>query len=199
MNQVNVHGFTQVFSKIESEIITECGVSLPHNPVTDGDKYVIIKTPGLWDSGATNSVITKELASKLGLIPIRTVESHHAGGSSTVNVYLINIYLPNSVGIAFVQVSECVETIGRFGLLIGMDVISRGDFAISSFAGKTTFSFRMPSIQSIHLERDCLPPNTTLSSEEKTKSPTVPTNKPISKNSKCPCGSGKLYKRCHGK
>jgi hypothetical protein len=34
-------------------------------------------------------------------------------------------------------------------MLIGMDVINYGDFAISNYNGKTTFSFRMPSLMKI--------------------------------------------------
>ena len=34
-------------------------------------------------------------------------------------------------------------------VLIGMDVINCGDFAISNLDGKTSFSFRMPSLERI--------------------------------------------------
>jgi len=34
-------------------------------------------------------------------------------------------------------------------MLIGMDVICKGDFAITNFQGNTTFSFRMPSMYEI--------------------------------------------------
>lgn len=32
-----------------------------------------------------------------------------------------------------------------FGMLIGMDIINKGDFTVSNHQGKTVFSFRMPS------------------------------------------------------
>lgn len=201
--QVNVLGFTRTFPKIVSEIITECGVSEPCNPAVDGKQHPVIQTAGLWDTGATNSVITKALATQLGLKPIKTINSHHAGGTSVVNVYLINIYLPNSVAISYAQVSECVDTIGRFGVLIGMDIFSKGDFALTNSGGQTTISFRMPSVQPIHLERDCLPPGAKAQINQRTQNaPTAPTKPLINPNSPrnkpCPCGSGKLFKRCHG-
>ena len=31
------------------------------------------------------------------------------------------------------------------GMLIGMDIITKGDFAVSNYNGKTMFTFRMPS------------------------------------------------------
>ena len=33
------------------------------------------------------------------------------------------------------------------GVLIGMDVITQGDFAVSCKDGRTQFTFRMPSIE----------------------------------------------------
>ena len=32
-----------------------------------------------------------------------------------------------------------------FDIIIGMDIISKGDFAVSNLNGKTSFSFRIPS------------------------------------------------------
>jgi len=39
-------------------------------------------------------------------------------------------------------------------LLIGMDIINLGDFAITNAIGKTTFSFRIPSVQEIDFVPD---------------------------------------------
>ena len=200
--KVRVNGFTRTFPGVISEILTECGVSLPHDPNSGTQHPQIINTVGLWDTGATNSVITKSLAAKLALKPIRTIQSHHAGGSSIVNVYLINIFLPNNVGIPYVQVSECVDTIGRFGILIGMDVFCRGDFAMSHVGRQTTISFRMPSIHPIRLEKDCMPDNVLSKNVNPIKSVKKGTNTidpNTSRNAPCPCGSGKKYKHCHGK
>lgn len=49
------------------------------------------------------------------------------------NVYLINLYLPNSVAIPMVRVTE-LPLIG-FDLLVGMDIITIGDFTISNVFG----------------------------------------------------------------
>jgi hypothetical protein len=38
---------------------------------------------------------------------------------------------------------------GNFGAIIGMDIIRRGDFAITNANGKTKMSFRMPSLKAI--------------------------------------------------
>jgi hypothetical protein len=38
---------------------------------------------------------------------------------------------------------------GKTDVLIGMDIISRGDFALTHKEGKTVFSFRYPSLATI--------------------------------------------------
>jgi predicted aspartyl protease len=190
---IEVRGFTRTFPGPLNEIRSECGLSHPSQPKkTDGSH--IVKTIGLWDTGATGSSITQAIAQQLGLIPIGKAISHHAGGSSTVKVYLIDIHLPNNVTLNNVQVSECIETVGRFGILIGMDVITRGDFAISNHNGKTTISFRMPSVMPIDLGKHCLPERTI---NTETGQPVTGHNYP--RNQPCYCGSGKKFKHCHGK
>ena len=38
----------------------------------------------------------------------------------------------------------------QFDVLIGMDIITQGDFAVTNLGGKTKFSFRIPSQASIN-------------------------------------------------
>jgi len=103
----------------------------------------------LWDTGATHSVVTKATANKIGLKPIRKAIIYHAGGQERVNVYLVNIFLPNNICVPNVNVSECADTVGHFGVIVGMNIITEGDFAMTNPEGKTIFSFRMPSIEKI--------------------------------------------------
>lgn len=39
-------------------------------------------------------------------------------------------------------------------LIIGMDIITQGDFSITNFGGRTLFSFRIPSLHSIDYESE---------------------------------------------
>lgn len=57
---------------------------------------------------------------------------HHAGGKGSANTYLVNILLPNRVEMYQVKVAEG-EIIGSADALIGMDIISKGDFAVTNF------------------------------------------------------------------
>jgi len=97
----------------------------------------------LWDTGATGSCISKGLARHLGLKPIDMCIVRGVGGTSSSNVYLIDVLLPSNVIINNVRVSEFLDN-GAFGIIIGMDIITLGDFAISNKNGKTTVSFRIP-------------------------------------------------------
>src|SRR5690242_8175241 len=51
----------------------------------------------LWDTGATNSVITQSVVTACGLQPIGIVQVGGVHGQQNANVYLISLLLPNSV------------------------------------------------------------------------------------------------------
>jgi preprotein translocase subunit SecA len=69
-------------------------------------------------------------------------------------------------------------------MLIGMDIIARGDFAVTNYDGKTVFSFRMPSVEQIDFVEQL----------RKGQPARVPPK--VGRNAPCPCGSGKKYKNC---
>ncbi len=98
-----------------------------------------------WDCGATHSSISNELVEALNLEPIKSNISITTNNSNLVNVYEIIVFLHNQYPVKVE--AEAVSNINATGidLLIGMDVISLGDFAISNYKGKTSFSFRIPS------------------------------------------------------
>jgi len=145
------------------------------------------ETSALWDTGATNSVITTDTAEKMGLIPVGSTSINHAGGTSVTKTYIVNFYLPNHVAIAGVGVSECPPA--GFGAIIGMDIIGIGDFTISNANGKTCMTFRAPA----HKETDYV------LEAHKIQFANVKPYQP------CPCGnkdkSGKpiSFRLCHGK
>lgn len=105
---------------------TTCGVCKAFNPLAGGQHPEITPFKGLWDTGATGTVISNKVVEKLGLKPIGKSKVFHANGESIVNVYAINLFLPNQVAFPFVTVTEGV--LAGIDLLIGMDVITMGDF-----------------------------------------------------------------------
>jgi len=115
-------------------------------PVTDlskGPEKSSGQLMGIWDTGATGSVITQKVVDILKLEPIGLTQVNTASGQETSPVYLVDMILPNKVLIQGLRV-----TLGRLteaDTLIGMDVICCGDFSITNIAGKTKMSFRIPS------------------------------------------------------
>ncbi len=170
-----------------NQILTEVGVS---KPAPDGDNSkieAIYGTKAIWDTGATHSVVTKATAEALGLIPSGMSRMAHAGGTSDTNAYLVNLHLPNGLNVAAVHVLE-IENSTDFGVLIGMDVITLGDFTITNVAEVTTVSFRYPSIKVIDFVAEINQINAMARRADG-----------IGRNDPCPCGSNRKYKNCHGK
>lgn len=171
---------------ISRALVTECGVCQAFDPLISTAQPETIKYLALWDTGATGTVITKNIVEKLQLKPISKTKVFHANGESIVNVYAINVFLPNHVQVKFVQVTEGI--LNGFDLLIGMDIITLGDFSITNFGGKTCFSFRIPSVRETDYVKESHGVKSIISQSQK-----------VGRNELCPCGSGKKYKHCHGK
>lgn len=183
--------FTQRYDGLAPMLITNCGVSVSFNPVTYKGSFPVFREyQALWDTGATGTVITRKVVDELGLTPIGLTNSYNANGQCVVNTYLINIGLPNGVGIHTLRVTEGI--LNGFDVLIGMDVISRGDFAVTCKNGKTVFSFQMPSTH----ETDYVDE---LNDEIKKAHTPIIKDKLPGRNEPCHCGSREKYKNCHGK
>jgi hypothetical protein len=190
-NQQSLRVFTTKYNGLVREIINDCQVSTPYDvrltPKEKPPKLYAIKA--LWDTGATGSAITPSIARLLNLVPSTKVNVQHADGISSQNVYYVNIYLPNGVIVPFVKVTECNNIIGNFEIIIGMDIIALGDFALTHVGGKTTFSFRIPSIETIDYYKEY---------QDTYRTP-IHVEKKVGRNDPCYCGSGKKFKYCHGK
>lgn len=179
--------FTTTYGGVTNILVNEVSVHPYFDPASVKKPPTGKPCHVIWDTGATNSVITPEVVADLGLKPVSMTKVHTANGERVCNVYVVNIFLPNNVGMVGVNVTE-TELSNGINMLIGMDVISHGDFAVTNTGGKTTFSFRTPSSECIDFVRKGGGHAGGGSHTGK-----------ISRNAPCPCGSGKKYKRCHGK
>lgn len=133
---MGVSAFTREFDHIPNRLTLDSKIIYSGNT---------IDAKCLWDTGATCTAISNDVVARLNLVPISKMTIHTPSGSKDSNVYLVDIALPNNVVVQDVQV--CDSEIGTQGidLLIGMNIISRGDFAVTTSNGKTSFTFRMPS------------------------------------------------------
>lgn len=111
--------------------------------IKDGDNT--INAMALWDTGATNSCVSHSVVSSLNLSSIGKVLRHTPSGEDLVDTYCVDITLPHGITFSGVIVSD--SEIGDQGIdiLIGMDIITQGDFSLSNHNGKTVFTFRTPS------------------------------------------------------
>ena len=101
----------------------------------------------IWDTGATASVITQAVVDACGLQPTGMVQVRGVHGVAQSETFLVNIYLPNLVVFPGLRVTR--GELAGADILIGMDVINRGDFAVTNLGGRTMFSFRYPSLAHI--------------------------------------------------
>jgi predicted aspartyl protease len=105
-----------------------------------------IHIEAVWDTGATNSVITSYIAQQLMLSPIDTTRIIGVNDDEPVTaaVALVHILLPNNGLIPSRRVTIVKKIGGGVQMLMGMDIISLGDFLISNAGRKTAFSFVIP-------------------------------------------------------
>lgn len=130
--------FTINYNSIVREIFSFATISNFFN-----SSYDFRTKKALWDTGASGSAINTTLVDKLKLSPVDTQIMQSAHGKSEVKIYLVNLVLPNRCRFKGIPVSG--SNLGnRVDILIGMDVIQVGDFAISNAQGKTTFTYCNP-------------------------------------------------------
>ena len=75
----------------------------------------------IWDTGATNSVISQNVVDACGLVPIGMTQVQGVNSTDTVPKYLVNIRAPSGVGFASVDVTWG-KLAGDIDVLIGMDM-----------------------------------------------------------------------------
>lgn len=141
-NKTFHHAFRTSYSGVVNALATDAAVAFPLATNPERNKK-FHKFKAIWDTGATNSVITHNVAKTVALVPSGKVECLGVHGKSVVNTYIVDIGLPNKVCITNVQVSEG-KLMGNIDVLIGMDIIQAGDFAIANPNKKTIFSYCLP-------------------------------------------------------
>ena len=100
----------------------------------------------LWDTGASASSIDKSVVRKLALRPIDRVDevSHAYGVEENVDVYAVNFALaPDQPG-RNIRVAEA--RLDGIDMLVGMDVITLGDFVVTRHESRVRMTFRVPSM-----------------------------------------------------
>lgn len=172
------HCFTVQATGLLRELVSPCDISPAFDPL--GTHLPYHRFQAIWDTGATNSVINQRVVDECGLKPIGMARVHNANATHDCEVFLVNIALPNAVGFSAHKVTK--QQLQSAEVLIGMDIIGLGDFAVTNKDGKTAFSFRFPSTECIDFVK------------------AKPVVAPViqGRNALCACGSGKKFKHCCG-
>lgn len=179
-----MHCFTLKFNGPARVLHTPIAISVPSKP----DKYQL---QCIWDTGASQTVITQNVIDALGLIETGKTIVHTASERDKItSTFEIDLYL--STDLVFRNVTVTLGILGDgIEALLGMDIIGTGDFSITNLNRNTCMSFRYPSQFEVDFAN-----NQTYGIEKNT--PVVGSPK-IGRNDPCPCGSGKKYKNCHSK
>ena len=168
-------------------LLTSVRISPAFDPITTASHPQMEEFGAIWDTGATGTVVTQRVIDKCALKPTGMTNVHTANGPTTSPTYLVNVGLPNRVMMGDIKVTRGVIH-GDVDVLIGMDIISQGDLAVTNYMGKTAFTFRIPSLECIDFVK---------SSPSGKESLLAPPQ--AGRNDPCPCGSGKKFKRCCGR
>ncbi len=95
-----------------------------------------IQGKAVWDTGATGSMISADIARRLKLSPAGKIKIAGVHGVENSNYYYVSLCFANGFTISNVCVAEASDN-GGFDVLIGMDIIGRGYMTINGLSGKS--------------------------------------------------------------
>jgi len=147
--QKKVISYTKIYNEKVSVLTTEVSISKAFKPSASKKQvFNSIRYKAIWDTGTTITVITERIIRHLGLKPNGEIIVRNTTCDKKSKVFLVNIILPNNIMFDNLKVTEG-KISSDVDVLIGMDIISKGDFAITNKDSKTVLSFGYPSSQVI--------------------------------------------------
>lgn len=137
---------TLKFSGRTNVLLSTVSLSQAFDPqVNQNNRPPRVDVNAIWDTGASCTVITKTIATKIGLISTGKTTVNGVNSEAEANTYFVNVYLPNGVCIFNLKIVEA-ETIAGADMLLGMDILGMGDLSVYNEDGKTVMSYRIPSL-----------------------------------------------------
>ncbi len=184
------HTFTIQYDQPVKMIQCKVGVSqesLSDSPVESDFSFHTYTA--LWDTGATNTVITARIFKQLKLQQIGIAIVATAAGEIDSPVCYLALKLPNGLSFPFLQATVCENMLGDADVLIGMDIIGYGDFAFSFGTCKPVMTYRAPAGLHVNYRRNPIVYGNIANAKP------IPV---VSPSELCPCKSGFTYEDCHG-
>ncbi|MGN1247714.1 MAG: aspartyl protease family protein [Paludibacteraceae bacterium] len=174
--------YTHIDKAGTRRLLVECKVAILGNDIDQEEKV-----RALWDTGAMCTCISESLAERLGLKPDDFGKVNGANNQPfDVPVYSVQLKMGH-FALPFLRVVGLPMGGQEHDVIIGMDVMTKGDLSITNCDGKTILTFREPSIEQIDYVKDLRRYSALHQAWQKTG------------NNECPCGSGRLWQNCHGK
>ena len=108
--------------------------------ITSSDK--IYETDrAIWDTGASITAISHAGARKLAAAPSERGTTISATDLCTSDIYLATVELPGGIVFKDIELWDVDLSDAQYDVVIGMDIISRGDLHVISSTGSHAFYF----------------------------------------------------------
>ena len=101
-------------------------------------------------SGIQKRIITPKLVNDLGFIPAGTMSISGISGALDVEFILAAIQLPDGILRQNIKMAVC-DFSQNINVILGMDIISLGDFQLFNGNNNTVFSFTSPPSEKIKI------------------------------------------------
>lgn len=97
----------------------------------------------VWDTGSTHTVMAPHVANELAALLHGGVNAHTMGGYVNHKFCTVSLELGGYIKVSgnILCSPSSLSADNRVGLIIGMDIISLGDFSIKNSSGKTVMTF----------------------------------------------------------
>lgn len=139
---------TRRFQEKVDCIVTECYVYAPVDLASCKNIKRVKVQRSLWDTGASVTLISARVAKVLGLSSIgKSGVSGYNDGVDVKDTYCVHVGLATGDIVTNIMAMEFESD--EYDVVIGMDIICKGDFAVTNQNERTTFSFRIPSEEEI--------------------------------------------------
>lgn len=132
-----------IFPEIQQRIIVDCIVGVPDIDDTSIDsKSVICKA--LIDTGAMHTCISSRISNYLSLIPTGTMRITAANNhTDVVNTHVVNLTIGGEIRFEMMKLPRL--SMSGEDIIIGMDVLSKGNMVLSNDETGTIFMFEVKS------------------------------------------------------
>jgi len=132
------YAFDTEYKKIAREITTPVSIFSSHTSA----EGKCVETYAVWDTGATHSVLSPKIVQDLDLFPIDTCIVRGINHDQISDIVIASICITSDLLLTGKRFS--VNNIPGADVLLGMDIITMGDFIINNAEGQTLFSFVIP-------------------------------------------------------